>query len=153
MRALHLTFRVSILAAFAAGVLVAGCGSSNQKPGNDAAGADTGTGLDPDAGMPVDDGGTPDGGGAVAIALNESTYTFATPDLHHGLTATVTGSATTTVTWSTSNSYIATVSPAGVLTSVSGGAATITATSTADPTKSASCTVTVAEPDRPKAAT
>ena len=87
------------------------------------------------------------------IALNESAYTFPTPDLHHGLTAAVTGTTTTTVTWSTSNSYIATVSPAGVVTSVSGGEATITATSMADPTKSASCTVTVAEPDRPKAAT
>ena len=41
---------------------------------------------------------------------------------------------------------------AGVVTSVSGGEATITATSTADTTKTASCTVTVAEPDRPRAA-
>ena len=70
-----------------------------------------------------------------------------------GSTAAVTGTTTTTVTWSTSNGYIATVSPAGVVTSVSGGEATITATSMADPTRSASCTVTVAEPDRPKAAT
>src|SRR5256885_2162603 len=35
--------------------------------------------------------------------------------------------------------------------SVSGGAAIITATSTADATKAASCTVTVAEPDRVRA--
>ena len=39
------------------------------------------------------------------------------------------------------------------MTSVSGGEATITATSMADPTKSAACTVTVAEPNRAKAAT
>jgi lysophospholipase L1-like esterase len=39
------------------------------------------------------------------------------------------------------------------VTSVSGGDATITAKLTADPTKSASCTVTVAEPNRPRAAT
>ena len=38
------------------------------------------------------------------------------------------------------------------MTSVSGGDATITATSTADPTKSAACTVTVAEPNRARAA-
>ena len=39
------------------------------------------------------------------------------------------------------------------MTSVSGGEATITATSMADPTKTAACTVTVAEPNRAKAAT
>ena len=38
------------------------------------------------------------------------------------------------------------------MTSVSGGDATITATSTADTTKSAACTVTVAEPNRVRAA-
>ena len=88
----------------------------------------------------------------VAITLSESSFTLDTPDLHHGLTATVTGSATTTSTWSSSNTYIATVSAAGVVTSVSGGQATITATSTADPTKTAACTVTVAEPNRARAA-
>src|SRR4029079_5061598 len=77
---------------------------------------------------------------------------FETPDLHHGLTATVTGNATTTVTWASSNTYIATVSPAGQVVSVAGGQATITATSMADPTKSATCTITVAEPNRARAA-
>ncbi len=89
--------------------------------------------------------------GPVGVTVSESTYTFDTPDLSHSLVATVTGSPTITVTWSTSNSYIATVSAAGIITSVSGGDAIITATSTADPTKSASCTVTVAEPQRPRA--
>ncbi|HXT99439.1 MAG TPA: hypothetical protein VN903_00515, partial [Polyangia bacterium] len=50
-----------------------------------------------------------------------------------------------------SDTYIATVSPAGIVTSVSGGQAMITATSMADPTKSASCTITVQEPDRARA--
>ncbi len=86
------------------------------------------------------------------MAISESTFTFATPDLSHGLNASVTGTATTTVTWSTSNGYIATVSATGLVTSVSGGDAVIIATSTADPTKSASCTVTVAEPQRARAA-
>jgi lysophospholipase L1-like esterase len=107
-----------------------------------------------DVGTITDDGGAPDtGSGAVAVTVSESTYTFATPDLYHGLTAMVTGTTTTTVTWSSSNTYIATVSPGGVVTSVSGGDAMITATSMADPTKSASCTVTVAEPNRARAAT
>jgi lysophospholipase L1-like esterase len=90
--------------------------------------------------------------GTIAVVLNESSFTLATPDLSHTLTASVAGTSTPTVTWSTSNSYIATVSAAGVVTSVSGGDATITATSTADTTKSAACTVTVAEPNRVRAA-
>jgi len=137
-------------------VLFAGCGGGkNQQTGADA-GPDTGMGTDADVdvGTGTDDGGTADTGtGPVAIALSESAYAFPTPDLHHGLTATVTGTTTTTVTWSSSNTYIATVSPAGQVTSVSGGEATITATSTADPTKSASCTVMVVEPNRARAAT
>jgi lysophospholipase L1-like esterase len=100
-------------------------------------------------------GGTTSAGGttasAVEVALNETEYTFATPDLSHTLTATVTGAAATTVTWTSSNTYIATVSTAGVVTSVSGGQAVITATSTSDPTKKATATVTVAEPNRAKA--
>lgn len=125
----------------------------NTKPSqtNTDAGTDIGTGTDT---RTTDDGGTPDKGtGAVAVAVSETAYTFPTPDLYHGLTATVTGTTTTTVTWSSSNTYIATVSPAGVVTSVGGGDATITATSMADPTKSASCTVTVSEPNRARAAT
>jgi lysophospholipase L1-like esterase len=139
-------------------VVTVGCQSSPQPR--------SGMDIGPDASgdvAPADDGG-PDAGtgdaddaaadvptGPVVVTVGESTYTFDTPDLSHTLVATVTGSATTTVTWSTSNSYIATVSAAGIVTSVSGGDAIITATSTADPTKSASCTVTVAEPQRPRA--
>jgi len=113
------------------------------------AGSDTGTAIDQDGGgTDVTGAGT-----TVAVTLSDAAYTFATPDLRHGLTATVTGAATTTVTWSSSNTYIATVSPAGVVTSVSGGDVTITATSTADPTKTAACAVTVAEPERARATT
>ena len=110
-------------------------------------GADSTTGADPDAATPPDAAT-----GNVAVTLSESSFTLATPDLSHPLTATVTGTATTTVTWSSSNTYIATVSAAGVVTSVSGGDAIITATSTVDTTKSAACTVTVAEPNRARAA-
>jgi lysophospholipase L1-like esterase len=129
-------------------LIFSGCGKSTPGQTGSDAGADSGSVADLDA------GGSPDTGAAtVAIALSESAYTFPTPDVHHGLEATVTGSATTTVTWSSSNTYIATVSPAGVVTSVSGGDVTITATSMADSTKTATCTVTVAEPERARAAT
>jgi lysophospholipase L1-like esterase len=124
-------------------LLVSGCGKPTP-PGQTGAdaGADTGTGTDNDTGAEP-----------IAITLSESAFTLATPDLHHGLTATVTGTATTTVTWSSSDLYIASVSPGGVVTSVSGGEATITATSMADATKTATCKVTVAEPERARAAT
>ncbi len=156
-RSLRLPFPALAGILSSAVVLFAGCGGGkNQQTGADA-GPDTATGADSndfDAGTGTDDGGTTDTGTApVAITVSESAYTFPTPDLHHGLTATVTGTTTTTVTWSSSNTYIATVSPAGQVTSVSGGEATITATSTADPTKSASCTVMVVEPNRARAAT
>jgi lysophospholipase L1-like esterase len=94
----------------------------------------------PDA--PPDDHG-------VVVTMSNATLTFPTPDLPLALTATVTGSAVTAVTWSSSNTYIATVSASGVVTSVSGGQAIITATSVADPSKTATSTATVAEPDRP----
>ncbi len=61
------------------------------------------------------------------------------------LAATVTGTENTSVTWSTSADTIATVEN-GVVTGVAAGTATITATSVADPTKSASCVVTVLDP-------
>src|SRR6185369_1163922 len=118
-------------------LLLGACGGAKQQAGSDA-GPDTGIDAGTDTGTMTDDSGADDGD---------------TPDLHHGLTATVTGSATTTTTWTSSNTYIATVSAAGQVVSVSGGQATITATSTADPTKSASCTVTVSEPNRARAAT
>src|SRR4051812_48224711 len=128
------------------------CQSSSQPRTGDTVpdgGADLASGDVPGA---ADDAAAPDvPAGPVEVTLSESTYTFATPDLSHGLIATVTGTATSTVTWSTSNSYIATVSATGVVTSVSGGDAIITATSTADPSKSATGNVTIAEPQRMRA--
>lgn len=62
-------------------------------------------------------------------------------------TATVTGSTgfNNAVNWSTSNNTVASVSNTGMVTANAAGSATITATSVADPSKSASATVTVAD--------
>jgi len=145
------SWRPALTSIFAALLLCfSACGNTKPSQTGIDAGNDTGTGLDTGT---TDDGGTPDSGAGV-LAITESTYAFATPDIYHGFTATLDGTPTTAVTWTSSNTYIATVSSTGgVVTSVSGGDATITAKLTADPTKSASCTVTVAEPNRPRAAT
>jgi len=138
----------------------AACWKSSGSPGGTNVVVDAGAGADggdsaanPDLGPgPGADAGADAVVGTVSVTLSESAFTLATPDLSHPLTASVTGTATATVTWSSSNSYIATVTAAGVVTSVSGGDATITATSTVDPSKSAACVVTVAEPNRARAA-
>src|SRR6188768_4211200 len=86
----------------ASSLLFSACGGSTaQQPGAD-------SGIEPDTGTNTDDGATGDTGTTVAVTLSEPAFTLATPDLHHGLTATVTGTATTTVTWTSSNTYIAT---------------------------------------------
>lgn len=61
------------------------------------------------------------------------------------LSATVNGSHSPaqTVTWSSSNTNVATVSSSGEVTGKAVGSATITATSTVDTTKKGTCTVTV----------
>ena len=63
------------------------------------------------------------------------------------LTATVTPSSLTdkTVTWSSSAPAVASVDSTGKVTALAAGTTTVTATSNSDPTKSASCTVTVKE--------
>lgn len=63
------------------------------------------------------------------------------------LTATISPDNATNknVTWSSSNTGVATVSASGVVTGVAAGEVAITATSQADGTKSASCTVTVTD--------
>lgn len=68
------------------------------------------------------------------------------------LTATVNAtpaSADKSVTWSTSDANVATVSPTGLVTAVGQGTATITAASNLDNTKSATCTITVNAPAAP----
>jgi lysophospholipase L1-like esterase len=154
------TCRALIFSILCGGLLFpAACGKSGSPQGGSDAGPETGDDAGPGPGVDAgtdganDDGAAAEtGGGPVAVTLAETAFTFPTPDVSHGLTAGVTGAATTTVTWTSSNTYIATVNAAGVVTSVSGGQAIITATSTADPTKSATCTVTVAEPNRTRAA-
>ena len=56
------------------------------------------------------------------------------------------GEISTEVTWESDAPSVATVSSSGVVTGVSAGTAHITATSVADPTKSASATITVNDP-------
>ncbi len=144
--------RVALIAILCNSFLVfAGCKNTTAPKtgidvGQDASGPDTGADAGADAEADLETG-------TVAVTLSESAFTLDTPDLSHALTASVTGTATTTVTWASSNTYIATVSAAGIVTSVSGGDAIITATSTVDTTKSAACTVTVAEPNRARATT
>jgi len=58
-------------------------------------------------------------------------------------------SADKTVTWSSSNPSVATVSESGLVTAVAQGTATITATSNLDNTKSGTCSVTVNAPAAP----
>lgn len=82
---------------------------------------------------------------ATTIALSSTSLTFASLDEVQPLIATVLdqGGATlmgATVTWMSSATSVATVSPAGVVTAVANGAATITATS-GSATGSASVTV------------
>ncbi|WP_295816008.1 Ig-like domain-containing protein [uncultured Deinococcus sp.] len=80
------------------------------------------------------------------------TVTPATATLKAGqttaLTATVQGTGTfaQTVTWKSSNTAAVTVSPSGVVTAVAPGGASITATSTVDPSKSGSAVITVPAP-------
>lgn len=56
------------------------------------------------------------------------------------------------VTWSSSNSEVASVDEAGLVTAIAEGTAVVTATSSADSSKSASCTVTVAGDTPPEPA-
>ena len=74
-----------------------------------------------------------------ALTVSPTTATVAV-GAAETITATVTPSTFTNITWTSSNEAVATVSAAGVVTGVSAGTATITATAGA---KTATCTVTV----------
>ncbi len=77
---------------------------------------------------------------AVTVSPLDPGATVATP---LSFAATVTGSANTAVNWSVSPSTTATISQAGSFVASQTGLYTVTATSQADPTKSASTVVTV----------
>ncbi len=79
-----------------------------------------------------------------SVVLDKTSDNIETVGGTSTLTATVnvTASEAATVTWSSSDESVATVAD-GVVTAVAKGKATITATSTEDPTKSASCEVIV----------
>jgi uncharacterized protein YjdB len=82
------------------------------------------------------------------VTVTGVTITTPVTSLLRGKTGTAKASvqpsaASQSVTWSTSNTSVATVSSSGVVTAVAGGSATITATSVADSTKSASFNVSV----------
>ena len=82
--------------------------------------------------------------GDVSVKLSSSSLT-----MYKGNTAKLTASVEPfgvtpdTVTWTSSNDAVATVSATGLVTAIAEGSAIITATSDKDTTKSASCTVTV----------
>ncbi len=95
-------------------------------------------------------------GGSVTPTVNSVTVSPASvtldPNGTQQLTATVDAtpaSADKTVTWTTSNANVATVSESGLVTAVAQGTATITATSNLDNTKSGTCSVTVNAPAAP----
>ena len=100
----------------------------------------TGTVLGPVQAMAASNGTT--------ISLNYSTKDV---DVGHGfmLSATVTSTSSGTLVWSTSNSYVATVSTSGFVSGVHAGTATITATYTSGGVAlaSASCKVYVTVED------
>lgn len=62
------------------------------------------------------------------------------------LTATVSGTANTAVTWASSAAGVATVSETGLVRAITAGTATITARSQADPARTATTSVTVTAP-------
>ncbi len=99
-----------------------------------------------------------DGGGGTPVTpiVNSVTVSPASvtldPNDTQQLTATVDAtpaSADKSVTWTSSNPSVATVSESGLVTAVAQGTATITATSNLDNTKSGTCNITVNAPAAP----
>ncbi|MGV3708988.1 MAG: Ig-like domain-containing protein [Gemmatimonas sp.] len=80
----------------------------------------------------------------VSVSLNQTSVSLA-PGQTQQLTSTVTGSPNTSVTWQSSATNIATVTDVGLVRAISAGTATITVRSAADPSKTATATVTVAQ--------
>ncbi len=80
--------------------------------------------------------------GPVAVAVSPASVTL-TPGLTRQLTAAITGSANTDVAWKSSAPGIAVVSSTGEVRAITAGAAIITATSAADPSKTGTADVAV----------
>lgn len=81
-----------------------------------------------------------------SVTVSPSTWTISLDGTTtKQLSATVSGtnSPAQTVTWTSSNTSVATVSNSGLVTGKAAGTATITATSTVDGTKSGTCAITV----------
>jgi len=106
-----------------------------------------------------DDGaGSGAGAGATAtitsVTVTPATWEFTAEGTKQlSVNVVVTNNAAKTVTWSSSNDNVATVSNAGLVTAVANGTTTITATSTVDATKKGTCVVTVDVEGLPVAAT
>lgn len=85
------------------------------------------------------------------VSVTGVSITPTTLSLNKGKSATLTAkvlpedATEKSLTWTSSNSAVATVDNTGKVTGVSGGTATITATSVMDGSKKATCTVTVAD--------
>jgi uncharacterized protein YjdB len=80
----------------------------------------------------------------VSISVNPVAASIA-PGQTAQLTAIVTGSPNTTVTWQSSATGVATVSDVGLVRAISPGTATITVRSAADPSKTATASITVSQ--------
>jgi endoglucanase len=80
--------------------------------------------------------------GEISVTQNKTSLSLAV-SITERLTATVTNADDKAVTWSSSDKSKATVSTNGTVTAVAEGPVIITATSKADETKAAQCTVTV----------
>lgn len=84
----------------------------------------------------------------VTVSLDNTYLTMNVGDAAQTLTASISGTDNTEVSWVSENDEVATVEN-GVVTAIGAGETTITATSAADDSKSASCTVVVnAAPDK-----
>lgn len=99
-----------------------------------------------DFGLIVERTPDPDAPAVASVSVTPTTASIEEGDTEQ-LTASVSPSgAHQGVTWASGDTDVATVSQAGLVTAVSAGTATITATSTADGSKSGDCDVTVTEP-------
>ena len=84
----------------------------------------------------------------LSVTLPEATSTLAGSSVQLSAQILPWNASDKTVTWTTSDPSVATVDANGLVTGVSQGTAVITAASKLDPTKTASCTVTVSALDR-----